>query len=187
MYHAKSPAPRKFEVGTDYYLALLRVNCIGMHAAVMYRRAIFETVAGFDTSLAACEDYDLYLRITRNSPVYHHDTVVAEYRHHGTNMSRDPGLMLKTIFTVLNSQWECVKGKDEYERAYKEGVRFGACCYGIPLCYEIWDHLQARKWRRALRGITVLLHYGPQTFPALASQGVSRYLRSLRSKSDLSF
>ena len=29
----------------------------------MYRRAIFESVGEFNTSLKACEDYDLYLRI----------------------------------------------------------------------------------------------------------------------------
>ena len=173
------PAPQKFQVGRDHYLALLQVNCIGMHAAVMYRQAIFERVAGFDTSLAACEDYDLYLRIARNSPVCHHDAVVAEYRQHGTNMSRDPGLMLKTIFTVLRSQWNCVKGKDEYERAYRDGIRFGACCYGIPLCYEVWDNLQAHNWRRALQGMAVLVRWSPQAFPALTSRGVSRGLQAI--------
>ncbi len=48
----------------DQYLALLHRCYIRMHA-VMYRRAVFDSVGGFDTSLSASEDYDMYLRITR--------------------------------------------------------------------------------------------------------------------------
>jgi len=53
----------------DHYGALLRNNYIGMAATVVFRRSVLRDVGGFDTRLAACEDYELYLRITRRHTV----------------------------------------------------------------------------------------------------------------------
>src|SRR5262249_19752764 len=86
--------PRPSVIVQDHYLELLRGNYIGMHGTVMYRRSIFEKVGGFNTRLRACEDYDMYLRIARISPIYCYDSVVAQYRHHSGNMSRNRVLML---------------------------------------------------------------------------------------------
>jgi glycosyltransferase involved in cell wall biosynthesis/SAM-dependent methyltransferase len=109
--------------GTEGYLALLRGNYIGMHATVMYRRDALERVGGFDTTLSACEDYDIYLRIARTCAVGRHDELVAEYRQHGGNMSRDSLLMRRMALAVLRRQWRFVKASGEHRRAYREGVR----------------------------------------------------------------
>src|SRR5690606_40891914 len=53
------------------YLTLLQRNYIGMHGAVMYPRWIFDSFR-YDTSLKACEDYDLYLKIAEKHPVLYH-------------------------------------------------------------------------------------------------------------------
>jgi hypothetical protein len=50
---------------------------------VMYRRAIFDSVDGFDTRIDACADCDLNIRITRDYPIYCHGDVILEYRQHG--------------------------------------------------------------------------------------------------------
>src|SRR5690242_9706360 len=57
------------DVVGDHYLTLLTRNYIAMHATVLYRRDIIEEVGGFDPSLRACEDYDVYLKIARQHPV----------------------------------------------------------------------------------------------------------------------
>jgi GT2 family glycosyltransferase len=44
--------------------------CLVSPSAVMLRRSLFERVGGFDESLPACEDYDLWLRILRTTPVW---------------------------------------------------------------------------------------------------------------------
>jgi hypothetical protein len=41
----KSPQPRRV---SDYYTAMLRRNCVSMHAAVLYRRAVLEEAGGFE-------------------------------------------------------------------------------------------------------------------------------------------
>ena len=88
------------------YRRLLISKYIGMHAAVVYMRAIFEDVGGFNTSLAACHDYEMYLRITRTHKIYRHKEIVAEYRQHDSNMSLNSDLMLRHSISVLNSQWK---------------------------------------------------------------------------------
>ncbi len=48
--------------------------CVISPSSVMIRRALFDDVGYFDESLPACEDYDLWLRITKIYPVYFIET-----------------------------------------------------------------------------------------------------------------
>jgi hypothetical protein len=104
-----------------------------MHA-VMYRRSVFESAGGFDTSLSAAADYDMYLRIARRFPVRSHEKVVAEYRRrHGANMSGDPALMLSDAMTVHRSQRKHLRGKKRYRETYKVGLRRRQWIHGARL------------------------------------------------------
>jgi len=53
----------------DIFEASLRL-CLISPSAVVLRRSLFERVGGFDETLPACEDYDLWLRILRDTPVW---------------------------------------------------------------------------------------------------------------------
>jgi glycosyltransferase involved in cell wall biosynthesis len=53
----------------DIFVPSLR-RCLVSPSAVMLRRRLFERSGGFDASLPACEDYDLWLRIARDTPVW---------------------------------------------------------------------------------------------------------------------
>lgn len=154
----KSEMPRVHE---DYFSALLRGNCVAMHATVMYRRSALEAVGGFDSSLPACEDYDLYLRIAREFPIYGYDEVIAEYRIHGTNMSRDAALMLRTSLAVLRAQWPHVRANRKYREAYKAGVQAWRAYYGPKLIQQVGDHMRSGDARRAGQGIEALLQCTP--------------------------
>ena len=44
--------------------------CLVSPSAVMMRRDLFERTGGFDPSLPACEDYDLWLRVAVDTPVW---------------------------------------------------------------------------------------------------------------------
>lgn len=118
----EEPPPRW--VGRDHYADLLRRNFIAMHATVMYKREAFDFAGGFNPSHRACEDYDLYLRIAKQRPIYCYPQVVAEYRQHGANTTRNPTLMLEAASSVLRSQWSHVEGNPRYEEAYRAGIRF---------------------------------------------------------------
>jgi GT2 family glycosyltransferase len=147
----------------DHYLELLQDNYIGMHAAVLYRRAVLEHVGGFDRTLPACEDYELYLRIARSWPVQCHDRVVAEYRWHGANMSRRSRLMLCTALRSLRAQWRHVRGNPALRAAYWSGVRFWQRHWGDPLFTETIASLrEPKRWGSAALGLWTLLRHYPR-------------------------
>jgi len=145
----------------DHYLGLLHYNSVWIPGSVMFRRAVFNSVGNFDTSVNGAADYDLYLRITREFPVHYHGEVVLEYRRHGTNMTRDPAPMLKATVTVLRSQRKHVKGNKRYKEAYRTGMRTGQEIYGVPLASKVRDHVRKREWERTLWDVLVLLRYHP--------------------------
>ena len=128
----------------------------------MYQRIMLGYVGGFDTSVSPSADYDLYLRIARDYPVYHHGEVVAEYRRPGANMTRDPALMLKSKVTVLRRQWKYARGRKQYKKAYKAGIRHSREYFGEPLVEEVSARKQKRDWQQAIRGLLVLLRYYPK-------------------------
>jgi glycosyltransferase involved in cell wall biosynthesis len=67
--------------------------CLVSPSAVMLRRSLLDTVGIFDESLPACEDYDLWLRISCRYPVYLIDTALIVKRGgHADQLSRAPGL-----------------------------------------------------------------------------------------------
>lgn len=119
----------------DHYVALLRGNYIGMHAAVMYRRRLLDEFE-FDTSLPACEDYDLYLRIARRYPVGWHAQKIAAYRHHGANMSARYYRMLRQVLKVHNRQLKHLQNEEE-RIAWREGARAWKRYYVSRLYQEL--------------------------------------------------
>jgi DNA repair exonuclease SbcCD ATPase subunit len=127
----------------------------------MFRRAILETVGGFDTSLGPAADYEMYLRITRRFVVCRHEKVVAEYRQHGASMQRNPAVMLSAASSARSSQRKYIRGHKQYEESYKAGIRFVQWLYGDRLVDEVRAHLRKREWKQALRGTLVLLRYHP--------------------------
>lgn len=67
--------------------------CMVSPSAVMIKRELFEAVGLFDESLPACEDYDLWLRISSGYPVYLIDTpLIIKRGGHDDQLSQAPGL-----------------------------------------------------------------------------------------------
>jgi hypothetical protein len=135
-----------------------------MTGMVMFRRAVSDSVAGFDTTVDACSDYELYLRIIKDFPVFFHNHPVAEYRRHDENMSRNPALMLKTILKVIRIQRVHVKGKKEYEDAYRAGIRTYQMYYGDQLMNQARAHFRTREWKRLIGRSLALLRHNPAGF-----------------------
>jgi glycosyltransferase involved in cell wall biosynthesis len=128
-------------VRDNFYEELLRRNYIWTPGMAAFRRCVFDLVGNFDVEGSPAADYDLYLRIARWFPIAAHDTVVAEYRQHGANMSRDPVLMLEATLRVLDRQRNEAASLGLL-RAYCEGQQGWREFYG--------DHL-VQRFRSALR------------------------------------
>ncbi len=67
--------------------------CLVSPSAVMIKRNLFDEVGIFDETLPACEDYDLWLRISCRYPVYLIDTpLIIKRGGHDDQLSAKPGL-----------------------------------------------------------------------------------------------
>lgn len=109
----------KVPVKKDHYIHFLKGNYIGMHAAVLYPRWVFDEFK-FDPSLTGCEDYDLFLRISRKYPVLDHATPIAAYRRHQNNTTANTSMMLYFALAVLDRQKKSLKTAEE-ENCLLEG------------------------------------------------------------------
>jgi glycosyltransferase involved in cell wall biosynthesis len=145
------PAPRQPLVIERHYETLLRMNYISMPAKVMYRRNALDAVQGFARGLDAAADYDLYLRLARRFPVVAHTRVVAEYRQHGSNMSGNAAVMLRTTSAILRARRRAHRGDARFTRACRDGRRYFAEYYGTRLLSALKAALREWRWRDAAR------------------------------------
>ncbi len=94
--------------------------CLVSPSAVMIRRSLFEKVGGFDETLPACEDYDLWLRISCRYPVYLIDTpLIIKRGGHNDQLSASSGLdkfRIKSLNKIIESD---LLSKTQYEAAVK--------------------------------------------------------------------
>jgi glycosyltransferase involved in cell wall biosynthesis len=67
--------------------------CLVSPSAVMMKRSLFDEVGMFDENLPACEDYDLWLRISWRHPVHLVETpLIIKRGGHADQLSKAPGL-----------------------------------------------------------------------------------------------
>jgi hypothetical protein len=118
------------EVPAEAYPALLESCFISTPAAVLYRRRLFDQIGGFDPSVSASADYDVYLKTAARFPVRLHGEVVAEYRRHGANMTRDPELIMRAEIAVLERQAPAVRDLPALRKALEAGVARSRAYHG---------------------------------------------------------
>ena len=94
--------------------------CLVSPSAVMIRRVLFDRVGAFDVTLPACEDYDLWLRISCRFPVHLIDTpLIIKRGGHNDQLSSMKGLdkfRIKAIEKIINSGR---LSEDQYRAAAK--------------------------------------------------------------------
>jgi glycosyltransferase involved in cell wall biosynthesis len=149
-------------VERDFYAELLRRNFIWTPAMAAFRRQLFATIGRFDCSVNASADYDLYLRVARTLPIVSHDRVVADYRQHGSNMSRNPVAMLDATLAVLASQRSYIDAHPQFSKMYWEGRRAWRAFYGEHLVERFRSALHAKQYRSAWRDAGHLLRLYPR-------------------------
>jgi glycosyltransferase involved in cell wall biosynthesis len=76
--------------------------CLVSPSAVMMRRELFERVGRFDEALPACEDYDLWLRVSLRHPIHLIETpLIVKRGGHSDQLSRGWGLDRYRIASIL--------------------------------------------------------------------------------------
>jgi SAM-dependent methyltransferase len=144
--------PRYAAIGPDPHLDFLTGNRVGMHATVLYDRVRLLAEGGFDTDLRRCEDYDMYLRMSRSHGVASHGETVALYRIHGSNMSTDSRDMLRWVEHVRGLDRARGLGSAAARRAWTRGERIWRQYY----IDEILEGSAARPGVLARRLVTAM-------------------------------
>lgn len=150
------------EYAGDHYRHLLRYNFIAMHAAVFYRRWVFEKFR-FDTSLPSCEDYDLYLKVTRHHPIAYHPHPIASYRKLANGMSSNIPRMINTALTVMHRQQPLLKTSEEKQTA-AEGKRFWKTYYSHELFNQLRKESFLRLNKKRRKELTALFYVNKPLF-----------------------
>lgn len=70
----------------NIFLSLLKLNFV-MLVSAMVRRSAYWSIGGIDPALKQSEDYDLFLKISRDFKVRAVQEVVCVYRVHGSNLT----------------------------------------------------------------------------------------------------
>jgi glycosyltransferase involved in cell wall biosynthesis len=148
-------------VSQDHYLRLLEDCFIWSGSSIVYRRSALQAAGGFDESLGAADDYELYLRLARRFPIFCHETVVTEYRRHGTNTTRNPGVVLASQLEVQGLQRRGIRDRRERE-ALRRGIRKTRREHGRALAERIAEDWRRSRRRQALRGLRTLFRRDPR-------------------------
>jgi len=125
----------------------------------MFRRSVIERVGGFKTSYSPAEDYELLLNAARRFSSAHHRSVVAEYRRHDANTSRNGSLMLRMMHKVMQSRVSFVNENSKLRAAHRKGELYWRDHFGVATIREIYTHLiRCEPWRAA-RAFAALFWY----------------------------
>ncbi len=137
-----------------------RIQC----ACILFRRVSVVSVGGFDPTLKANEDVNLFLNVARSFPIFFHNQTVSEYRYNGANVSGKPIEMLIGAVNSHRLQWNYIEqtGNKEYEAAYERGKQFWIKLFVERLPYAIMRYVQTEDWMSALTTLRLILNYDPQ-------------------------
>ena len=94
--------------------------CLVSPSAVMMKRALLDEIGLFDEDLPACEDYDLWLRISWRYPVHLIETpLIIKRGGHADQLSKAPGLDKFRIQALKN----IIESGHLEEKPYQAAVR----------------------------------------------------------------
>ncbi len=120
-----NPGERHRKPEGDIFVPSLAL-CLVSPSAVVIERSLFERMGGFDERLAACEDYDLWLRIALDHRVgLLRRALVVKYGGHGDQLSaRHWGMDRFRVYAIMKLLRERAADMDaERLRAAREAVR----------------------------------------------------------------
>jgi glycosyltransferase involved in cell wall biosynthesis len=167
--------------GPDPYESFLAENLVGMHGTVLYRRDLVEAEGGFDPTLRAVEDYDLYLRLARRRPVKATDELLAEYRQHNANMSANIPFMLTTALSVLRRQRAAAATRREWEAAFRRGISEWENHYSREQFKQLINAVRSRSGVMRATGRTLRV---AMLAPSAVGRKLRRRLHSWRKSAD---
>jgi glycosyltransferase involved in cell wall biosynthesis len=158
-------------VNERQYEQMMEDNWAGFPARAIYRRSLLEHVRGFDSEIDAAADFGFNLAVAREFPIASHETMVAEHREHGRNLSADAAVMLTETLAAMKKQRPYIKGDPDRRRAYKQGMRNWKRYWGDLLAIQVREARREKRRADARRGALKLARHRPAALPRLFGSG----------------
>jgi GT2 family glycosyltransferase len=131
---------------------LLRGNPVVMSSVVARRDALLRA-GGFDEDsvLIATEDYDLWLRLSREGRLVYQDEPLCDYRVHEHGLSDNERFLrgVDRIMQKVVARWGSEPGVEAAAARRRGGVRVDLAWDAL----QAGDRAQARAWLRAARSL----------------------------------
>ena len=132
--------------------ALLRGNFIsGSGSSVLIKREVFDRVGLFNEFLPACEDWEMWLRITKQFTIDYVDLPLVLIRQHSKSMQKDTLRMLTAELLVLNLfylnqernsflLWKIRTILHQQKIPAQDIPNFDQCCAKLQSSLSGWGH-----------------------------------------------
>lgn len=160
----------------DYFHWLFDPLAVGPPCRYLVRRAALLDAGGFASSLDACEDWDMWLRLAHRGflPLAVPDAC-PRYRNHATSLSKNYALMWRSGTRVLARAGE----SDRWCERCREGARLGRLrwrewCYHSMFAPELGSLRREWQWAALARRTVAALRNDPGLVALLAESTVSR-------------
>ncbi|KEO72603.1 glycosyltransferase family 2 protein [Anditalea andensis] len=148
-----------YDITEDHFLYILQHHYISHPASVLFRRKALDTYI-FDINYKSCQDFAIYLAISKNHKVLHHSHLVSAYRLHSSNMSSNYVLMLNELLDILDKYKLDLHSENEL-KAYTEGRKMFIKFYTKSL---YWDKLRRFKIKGTNEEVGILRKHNPSLY-----------------------
>jgi glycosyltransferase involved in cell wall biosynthesis len=134
----------------DCFQRLILSNNI-VASSVMVRRSVLDRVGMFDTSLGACENWDLWLRISKEFLIDFLDVPLTYYRIHQNNMSQNSDKMYRNRKKVLEKHLLSSTSKSDLTHLIRKAFHKHHKLYGLRLVEELKLSMARKELVKALK------------------------------------
>jgi glycosyltransferase involved in cell wall biosynthesis len=145
---------RRREEGRIYKKLVLE-NIIDAPSSVLARREVFEDIGLFDESLLSCEDWDMWLRISKKYLVFPVKEYLVQYREHQNTLSADFDTMLSSAELVLDKVFQETPAEICPKRAYASLYINRSVVFFAAEKYDSFRRLFFKGARLSLRAVKV--------------------------------
>ena len=120
-------------------------------SSVMVRRSALGQTGVFDSSLGACENWDLWLRISRKFSIEFLDIPLTSYRIHHDNMTKNCDKMYSNRHKVLEKHFSGSSCNNEISSLKSEAMHRHYKLFGLRLVEELRLSEARKQFYNALR------------------------------------
>ncbi len=173
--------PGFFQGGVgDVYPEMIERCCISCPSAILLRADVLREVGGFDESIRLSEDYNLWLKISRDYPVIFTEEVLTNYRTHpGQNSRTGWERHYEAHLRVLREHEK--RARPGTEARFREAIASVCFQYADSLNHQNQPQATRAYWRQSLdeRGNTSDLRIVRRIIKSYIPSTIRRSLRGV--------